>query len=868
MTVINTNVGALTARTYALKANDSMQTSMERLSSGLRINSAADDAAGMAVSNKMESQLRGMNAAIRNSQDGISLVQTAEAGMGEITNMIIRMRELSVQMNNGVYTSSDRTNAQLEVTALLAEIDKIANNTAFNDVKVLDGTYATDIRAGNTNAESITVSISSQKTAALGGVDATTALASSSAAGTRTAANNVQTSAVSANTATDVRVGFSTELQSFATAAAAASKTVTYAKSGTDQASFTIDSSNNRLSGGNLAASTTAKAVTLTATARLNASTGTESSSVATGNSIVTAVALEESDSVTINKSGGMNTYIIANGAAGGATVEYVLDTATQNSADVSSKFAINSTTGVITNTAGNAINTSANPIVLTVKAYERLNASTGVLNTESTSGANGATATTINASFEEAGTVTIGKTNKLTALLLDDGTSNNASNNVAANIDVAVTHTGGANVGAAGAFAYSGGNIVGTSINHDANNAAYNVVATSTLKATTALQTAQAGTLTIGVAEKEEIVVTRGTAAAGDIFTITRGSDTVTFTDTAGTSTDAQVVTGLINAMSGSEAFTAAAKSGAAGTIVLTSKTRDADSVGAASMTVTDSALAAHGDASGASTVATAGSDTGNTTGTLAVKMDNAAAMTIGVSATIGNGMKDAVNVSGATVALTSALLGGVTDVSSKLQIDNSTGVITLAAGEGRLAAGTYTIIRTATFDENSNGNSNTYAETITLTVSDWTHTDTYAVTSTSSTLKATDAITTTVSASSTFVDNISLTVNANKDYLTNVDVSTNTGAARAVTILDKALDEISSSQAKLGAVQNRLQHNIDNLSMGSMLTETARGRIVDADFARETSQLSKQQILSQAATSMLAQANQSKQSILALLQ
>ncbi|MDA9054531.1 flagellin, partial [Alphaproteobacteria bacterium] len=110
MTVINTNVGALTARTYALQANDAMQQSMERLSSGLRINSAADDAAGMAVSNKMESQLRGMNVAIRNSQDGISLVQTAEAGMGEITNMIIRMRELSVQMNNGVYTDSDRTN--------------------------------------------------------------------------------------------------------------------------------------------------------------------------------------------------------------------------------------------------------------------------------------------------------------------------------------------------------------------------------------------------------------------------------------------------------------------------------------------------------------------------------------------------------------------------------------------------------------------------------------------------------------------------------------------------------------------------------------------------------------------------------------
>ena len=165
MTVINTNVGALMARTYATKANDKMQTSMERLSSGMRINSAADDAAGLAVANKMKSQLSGIKMAIRNSQDGISLVQTAEAGMGEVTNMILRMRELAVQMENGIYTAKDRDNAQLEVNALLAEIDKIANNTRFNDVKVLDGSYDATIRAGNTNAETIRVSVGSLKTA-------------------------------------------------------------------------------------------------------------------------------------------------------------------------------------------------------------------------------------------------------------------------------------------------------------------------------------------------------------------------------------------------------------------------------------------------------------------------------------------------------------------------------------------------------------------------------------------------------------------------------------------------------------------------------------------------------------------------------
>ena len=121
-------------------------------------------------------------------------------------------------------------------------------------------------------------------------------------------------------------------------------------------------------------------------------------------------------------------------------------------------------------------------------------------------------------------------------------------------------------------------------------------------------------------------------------------------------------------------------------------------------------------------------------------------------------------------------------------------------------------------------------------------------------------------------YTESISISVTNNTtddgDHIENVDISTQAGAAEAVTILDEAINQISASQAKLGAIQNRLNHNIDNLSMASMLTETARGRIVDADFARETSELSKQQILAQAATSMLAQANQSKQSVLALLQ
>ena len=157
MPTVNSNTAAMFALNKMTITERDMTQAMERLSSGMRINSAADDAAGLAVANKMSSQLSGIKMAIRNSQDGISLVQTAESGMGEITNMILRMRELAVQMENGIYTAKDRDNAQLEVNALLAEMDKIANNTRFNDVKVLDGSYDKTIRAGNTNAETATM---------------------------------------------------------------------------------------------------------------------------------------------------------------------------------------------------------------------------------------------------------------------------------------------------------------------------------------------------------------------------------------------------------------------------------------------------------------------------------------------------------------------------------------------------------------------------------------------------------------------------------------------------------------------------------------------------------------------------------------
>ena len=140
MTVINTNIAAsITAN--AMKSNQRvMEQTMERLSTGMRINSASDDAAGLGIGSKMESQIRGLQQAVRNANDGISMIQTADGAAEEIGNMFQRMRELAVQAQNGTNGTNDLTNLNKEFASLATEIDRIASTTEFNNVKVLDGT--------------------------------------------------------------------------------------------------------------------------------------------------------------------------------------------------------------------------------------------------------------------------------------------------------------------------------------------------------------------------------------------------------------------------------------------------------------------------------------------------------------------------------------------------------------------------------------------------------------------------------------------------------------------------------------------------------------------------------------------------------
>ena len=168
--IINTNIASLNAQRNLNNSQSSLGVSLQRLSSGLRINSAKDDAAGLAISERFTTQIRGLNQAGRNANDGVSLAQTAEGDLAQITNNLQRIRELAVQSANATNSSSDRAALQLEVSQLVAEIDRVASTSAFNGVKLLDGSFASQsFQVGANSGETVDISnISSARTSGLG----------------------------------------------------------------------------------------------------------------------------------------------------------------------------------------------------------------------------------------------------------------------------------------------------------------------------------------------------------------------------------------------------------------------------------------------------------------------------------------------------------------------------------------------------------------------------------------------------------------------------------------------------------------------------------------------------------------------------
>ena len=201
MSVINTNISALRATNASNSAAKMQGTVMERLSTGKRINSAKDDAAGLAISTSMTSQIKGMSQGIRNANDGIALAQTADGALSEVTNMLQRVRELAVQSSSATYQDTDRDSMQLEVTALTEQIDDVLSQTEFNGNTLFSTTSGTDvtfdIQTGANSGETITLT-----STAIDGtnIDAS-ALDVSGASAASTTIDNVDAALADVNTA-------------------------------------------------------------------------------------------------------------------------------------------------------------------------------------------------------------------------------------------------------------------------------------------------------------------------------------------------------------------------------------------------------------------------------------------------------------------------------------------------------------------------------------------------------------------------------------------------------------------------------------------------------------------------------------------
>jgi len=216
-TSINTNISALAAQSSLRKTSLTQDTAMERLSTGIRINNAKDDAAGLAITTRMTANIRGMAAAIRNSNDGISLTQTAEGSLSAIQDNLQRIRELAVQSANSGNTVSDRASMNLEAQQLISEIDRVATNSSFNGSKLLDGSFANQsfqVGAGSDVTDRISISISNAKTGALGTIGGTTATKTTNAVSVTTGALSagdliIQDNAIGASVSDGISFAFS-----------------------------------------------------------------------------------------------------------------------------------------------------------------------------------------------------------------------------------------------------------------------------------------------------------------------------------------------------------------------------------------------------------------------------------------------------------------------------------------------------------------------------------------------------------------------------------------------------------------------------------------------------------------------------------
>ena len=799
--VINTNVMSLNAqRNLTLSQND-MSTAMERLSSGKRINTAGDDAAGLAISNRLTSQVRGLNQAIRNANDGISMIQTAEGALDETTNILQRMRELAIQSANGIYSDANRSTLQAEVEQLILEMDRISATTTFNGLNILDGTLGQiDLQAGATAYETISFNIGSTSSSELG-LGATTSDLSGDRITTGGTADVAQGAVLINGTSLD-------QITNLGNGGA------------TDT---TLQDVVNDIN-------TNVDGVTATAFNVVQAET------VGTG-----ALTSTETLRITLGS------------VDGGASVTYDISD-TDDMAELVDK--INSVTGgtvaaavddsgrlQLSNTTGGTITVAyddANPFA-GAQAGASLETITGIDDT----GADGTEsfAGQIALSSDDGSPILIttgaGGTDADLAVLgfgqvvgqgqfLSDDLDSTAQNAAIASGDVLIN---GVDIGVVDANDGLGAKV-------DAINA---VADESGVTASIEASDAFAFNADISVTE-----LTVTASALGDGETLTFNGITLTFADGDNLDDIADVINTANQTATTNTGVTAYVDGDgdlhlySEGPMVITDGTGGAADLTGAGVT------------SGQSTTPAAPS-----TGSIRIN-NNLIAFT---DLTDIDQVVTEVNAQSAVTGVTASV-----DENGEFRLEG-TSAITIALGD----ANALTTAVTLGLDTNAIATDGLFNDADT----DGRLNDETIVINPRIKLDTADDATLTVEvtadgAAATGLRDLNTDLSAlvTGQAISGINIGTADGAQRAISALDNALEQINDIRSELGAINNRLDFTINNLSSVSENAAASRSRIMDADFAAESAALSRAQVLQQAGTAMLAQANAAPQQVLSLLQ
>lgn len=813
--IINTNIASLNAQRNLNSSQSANQTAMQRLSSGLRINSAKDDAAGLAISTRFDSQIRGLNVAVRNAGDGISLAQTAEGALGSMSDNLQRIRELAVQSANATNSDVDREALQAEVEQLVAEVSRTADETDFNGRKLLDGSFSATFQIGANAGQTLDISISELTAQKLG---------SSPQAG------------VSAQ-GTDTKLGNGDLVIN--------GENIRASLSGDDNLSF----ANKEVSG-------IAKVAAINESSDKTGVIATVDENVVLGTDMNNGPAADASAAATITLNG------VDIGIQGTANADDAQKAGTRGSV-VAAINAKSELTGVTAEDGGND-----GGVIL--KAADGRNITlTSATNDLSVYGLADDDTTATTAIQAQAGfTLTAANANTDINITGGDGTGNGdlANSGLAEGVyssQTAYTSSTQQDVGYTSSDGLVG-SVAGAVTDTTTVGAAFgltlaNASAADAAGFTEALAAAGYDDITVGGDTVEDIRIAVSEAIASD-KRISAGDLTINNVSIVGSS-----------ALDDTASDTVAGSSdGAASGIAIAAAINKAtENTG---VTATVNATEVSG---GANARASGGALTDGATAT-GVQVGETIELTINnVVVNLTETGDYEKNKAAAITAINS--VQGQTGVVATDNGESLT--LTAADGRNiSLFADSANAAESMTDVGSSIENFGLSADNVGLdlgatTVDGFTYAGSAKTTYSSVTLSSAAAFEVSfgVNGSEGLSDSglVAGTFGGGEDgqALTDIDISTFEGATAALTAIDNAISSIASQRADLGAIQNRMESTVSNLAITSENLSAANSRIQDADFAAETAELSRTSVLQQAGISILAQANQGPQQVLSLL-